>query len=341
MKQLKFLLFPLTILYGCIIRARNVLFTIGFLKSQSFSIPLISVGNLSVGGTGKSVVVDYLLLRFASQYRLATLSRGYGRKTKGFRIGGITDTAQTLGDEPYQFFQKYPKVTVAVCEKRAIGIQSLMDTEKGPDAIILDDAFQHRWVKPQLQILTTTFQRPFIHDYLLPMGRLREPRKGKKRADIVLLTKTPTNTTSADRSRALAALQLQPHQKGYCCSIGYANTLMGQESIPWEAFKKAPFLLVTGIADATPLVAYLNSENTQFDHLEYTDHFDFDPSSIRAIVAKAGRRPILTTEKDFGRLSGKLPPTHKIYYLPIQLQFFDTEAATSFEQQIENALKMS
>ena len=337
-----FFLFPLAILYGCIIRARNVLFTIGFLKSQTFSLPLISVGNLSVGGTGKSVVVDYLLLRFASQYRLATLSRGYGRKTKGFRIGGITDTAQTLGDEPYQFLKKYPQVTVAVCEKRAIGVQLLMDTEKGLNAIILDDAFQHRWVKPQLQILTTTYQRPFIHDFLLPMGRLREPRKGKKRADIVLLTKTPTSTTSEDRSRALAALQLQPYQKGYCCSIGYASKLMGQqESIPWDAFKKKPFLLVTGIADATPLVGHLMSEGAQFDHLEYADHFDFDASSIQAMVSKAATRPILTTEKDFGRLLGKLPPTQKIYYLPIRLQFFDDEATASFEQQIENALKMN
>lgn len=318
-----------------------MLFTVGLLKSQSFSLPLISVGNLSVGGTGKSVVVDYLLLRFASRYRLATLSRGYGRKTKGFRVGGITDTAQTLGDEPYQFLKKHPQVTVAVCEKRAIGVQWLMDTEKGPDAIILDDAFQHRWVKPQIQILTTTYQRPFTRDYLLPMGRLREPRKGKKRADIVLLTKTPLSTTAEDRSRALAALQLQPHQKGYCCAIGYASILMGEEAIAWEAFKIAPFLLVTGIADATPLVGHLMSEGAQFDHLEYADHFDFDAASIQAMVSKAATRPILTTEKDFGRLSGKLPHTQKIYYLPISLQFFDDEAAASFEQHIENALKMS
>ena len=317
-----------------------MLFTVGLLKSQSFSLPLIGIGNLSVGGTGKSVVVDYILLRFASRYRLAALSRGYGRKTKGFRVGEITDTAQTLGDEPYQFLKKYPHVMVAVCEKRAIGVQWLMDTEKGPDAIILDDAFQHRWVKPQLQILTTTYQRPFTRDHLLPMGRLREPRKGKKRADIVLLTKTPTSTTPEDRSRALAALQLQHHQKGYCCAIGYASTLMGEEAIAWEAFKKAPFLLVTGIADATPLVEYLMAEGAQFDHLEYTDHFDFDAASIQAIVSKAATRPILTTEKDFGRLSGKLPHTQKIYYLPISLQFFDDEATTSFEQQIENALKM-
>ena len=336
MKVWRYILFPLAGLYGIVVWLRNVAFDRGFFPSRSFSIPLIGIGNLAAGGTGKSVVVDYLLDHFQSQYRIATLSRGYGRKTRGFRMAQVGDTALTLGDEPYQFFQKHSSTCIAVAENRVAGVQRLLAEKPNLQAIFLDDVFQHRWIRPQLQILTTTYANPFSKDFLLPMGYLREHRLGHQRAQIILLTKTPADTTPEQRQLALQSLKLSPNQKAYCCSIKYAkNVQTDGKSLPWNSFKKKAFLLVTGIANDAPLVAYLKQEEADFDRVSFPDHHNYTASSVAKVMHHAKGRPILTTEKDYGRLAPLLAAEIALYYLPINLTFFSKTETADFLKQVK------
>ena len=339
MKALRYLLFPFSIAYGLVVWLRNKCFDWGLFTSHVFSLPLIGIGNLSTGGTGKSVVVDYILHHFQSKYRLATLSRGYGRKTKGFRKAQEGDSALTLGDEPYQFFQKYADVCVAVAEKRVTGVRGLLSESPRLHAIVLDDVYQHRWISPSLSILTTTYQAPYNTDRLLPVGNLREARSGSQRADIILVTKTPNDASPIQRQQMIASLHLLPNQTAYCCKIAYSKRVTSQnETLPWSVFKKNPFLLVTGIANDAPLIQYFNVENAKFEHLSFPDHFNYSSKAIKRIMETAKKCPILTTEKDFGRLKPLLPHTVSLYYIPIEMAFFSNKEETSFLSQIENIL---
>ena len=232
MKLVRFLLFPIALLYGLVMSIRNLLFHCRIWTPRRFQTPLIGVGNLATGGTGKSVVIDYLLTAFKKKFRLAVLSRGYGRSSKGFVLGKADSTASTLGDEPFQFLRKHPEVTVAVAEKRVEGVEHLLNQFSKTEAILLDDVMQHRWIQPHLLVLTTTFNQPYSQDFVLPMGNLREWRKGARRADIILITKTPPKATPADRDRIKQSLKLASNQSVYFCATAYAKFIDGAAHKP-------------------------------------------------------------------------------------------------------------
>ena len=338
MKLLRFLLLPLSILYGWVLEVRNLLFDKHLLVSKSYEKPLIGIGNLATGGTGKSVLVDFILSHFKQKYQLATLSRGYGRKTKGYLLGTDTTTASSLGDEPFQFLQKHPEVKVAVCEKRLLGVDRLLREFPNLEGILLDDVFQHRWVQPTLQIVTTSYQNPFSRDYLLPTGNLREKIKGARRAAIILVTKIPESSTEEERITLAKELRRKPDQAIYFCKINYASLLKGANDSPFSALSTQPFILVTGIANATPMVEYLHANKLVFDHLEYSDHHNFTTSDLQTITSKAASKWVVTTEKDYGRLQPLLPPTISIYYLPIEMKFISKTDEKLFLTSVEKVL---
>lgn len=311
MKIVRKLLFPFAVLYGWITAFRNYLYDKNILKSKEYSLPIICVGNLSVGGTGKSPMIEFLIETLQEDYKLAVLSRGYKRKTSGYLEVLPSHTAEETGDEPLQFKKKFPNVTVAVCADRRKGIEKL---QKKAEVILLDDAFQHRKVKANINILLTPFYDLFIDDHMLPTGNLREPRKGASRADIIVVTKCPDRVPYAKLQEIEFLMPLQNHQKIYFSSIGYADTIEGKkESLPLEYLSNKKFTLVTGIANPKPLVAFLKKKKFQFEHKRFADHHHFSTSEIESLQKE---ELILTTEKDFMRLENKLDK-FAFYYLPI------------------------
>ncbi len=318
-------LFPLSFLYGTIIFFRNLFFDIGIFSSKTYNYPTIGVGNLSVGGTGKSVAVNYLINCFKNEYQLTTLSRGYGRKSKGFQIATSTSSANEVGDEPKMFKAAHPKVKVAVCNRRVEGMRRLLidnEDQKNP-LYIWDDCFQHRWVKPQSMILLTTYKRPYFDDLLLPVGHLREPTRGAKRADIVLVTKCPYEISDKDKKRVENQLKLKPKQKLFFSTVQYSNQIRStQRTLSLVTLNKVSFLVVTGIADATPFIKFLNEKFFTFDYIGFNDHHRFSMADIKRIKKKSDGRMILTTEKDFARLDA-LMDSDLLFYLPIEMCIMD------------------
>jgi len=312
MNFLRKLLFPFAILYGGIMSLRNYFFDKGWLKSTQFDIPVICVGNLSVGGTGKSPMIEYLIELLKDDYRVAVLSRGYGRNTKGFRLVEADSLAEEVGDEPLQFKQKFPKISVAVCEARTAGIPKLM---ANAEVILLDDAFQHRKVKASTYILLTPYNDLFMNDYMLPTGNLREPRSGAARADLILVTKCPERVSYASMQQIEFDMPIQRHQKLYFSKISYDDTIYGvSETQPLSYLKGKTFTLVTGIANPKPLVEFLTAEALNFKHESFKDHHNFTSEEIEQLNEK---ELILTTEKDYMRLYPKLDK-FALYYLPIK-----------------------
>lgn len=314
MKRLRKLLFPFAIVYGWVVGARNLFYDKGWFgfKSSSYKKPIICVGNLSVGGTGKSPMIELLVTMLKDHYDLAILSRGYKRKTSGYLEVEHIHSASQTGDEPLQFKQKFPEVTVAVCADRRTGINSLLSKA---DVILLDDAFQHRKVKAGFHILLTSFDDLFYEDYFLPAGNLRESRKGAHRADVIVVTKCPEKVAYARLQEIEFLLQLQPHQKVYFAKIGYAETITGiTETQPLSYLKDKQFTLVTGIANPTSLVSFLKAQGFQFRHKKFPDHHNFSNAEISMLQKE---ELILTTEKDYMRLQEPLGK-YAIYYLPIK-----------------------
>jgi len=312
MNNLRKILFPFSWLYGGITALRNLLYNKGWLKSKTYTTPIICVGNLSTGGTGKSPMIELLIGFLKKDYKVAVLSRGYKRKTSGYKEVLKDSTAEEVGDEPLQFKNNFPEVTVAVCADRQKGIENL---KVKSDVILLDDAFQHRKVKASTYILLTTFNDLYINDYILPAGNLRESRVGAERADIVLVTKCPEGVAYAKLQEIQYKLSLQPHQKIYFSKIGYDENIFGvTESLPLDYLKNKPFTLVTGIANPKPLVSYLKRKELKFEHSKYPDHHHFSSSEIMQLKKK---EIILTTEKDYVRLQPKLGK-FAVYYLPIK-----------------------
>lgn len=312
MKILRKLLFPFSWLYGGITTLRNLFYNKGLFETTSYDLPVICVGNLSVGGTGKSPMIEFLLDFLKEDYRVSVLSRGYKRKTHGFLEVKINSTVKEVGDEPLQFKQNYPDVTIAVCADRREGIEKLKSRS---DMILLDDAFQHRRVDPYINILLTTYSDPYIHDSLLPSGNLRENKRGADRADYVIVTKCPDKVAYSKLQKLQFDLKLEPHQKIYFSRIGYDSKIYGKsESLNLDYLKDKPFTLVTGIANPKPLKEFLKRRNFNFDHDIYPDHHSFSESDIKKLSKKD---IILTTEKDFMRLQPKLSK-FAIYYLPIK-----------------------
>ena len=312
MKLLRILLFPFSLLYGGITALRNWLYNINFLKSKTYKLPVICVGNLSTGGTGKSPMIELLVSFLKDEQHVAVLSRGYKRKTSGYREVFINSSVDEVGDEPLQFKKKFSEITVAVCEDRQIGIEKLKVTAT---AILLDDAFQHRKVKASLNILLTPFNNLYSNDCMLPTGNLREPKFGAKRAGIIVVTKCPENISEATIEAIKIKLKPQPYQEVYFSKIGYAANIQNESAQkPLSYLKDSTFHLVTGIANPIPLISYLKKEGLVFTESRFADHHNFTDSEKKELK----KHPlILTTEKDFMRLQS-LSDAVEIYYLPIK-----------------------
>lgn len=314
---MRFLLLPFAILYGLGVRLRHFLYDRGWLSSKRYPFPILCVGNLAVGGTGKTPMVEYLV-RLLGQEQVAILSRGYRRKTKGFVLADDSATAMTLGDEPYQYHRKFPRATVAVCESRQEGIERLLENPHFK-YIILDDAFQHRKVQAETNLLLTSYDKLYTQDFLLPVGSLRDIRSRAHKAQIIIVTKCP-ELTQTEQEKIIQQLKPLPSQKVYFTTIAYSDRVYSHEdSQALKDFIATPFTLVTGIANPTPLVDFLEKQGASFEHLAYSDHHHFSNRELELLRQK-GR--ILTTEKDYVRLEGALST---LYYLPIETQFLNDQ----------------
>ena len=346
-------LLPLSWVYGLVTLFRNMLFETGILKSKSFAVPVISVGNITIGGTGKTPHVEYLIRLLKENHRVAVLSRGYKRKSHGFLIAKESSSARDIGDEPFQMKQKYPNVIVAVDKKRVHGIESLNRQMPDIDVILLDDAFQHRYVKPGINILLVDYHRLIIYDELLPAGRLREPLKGKDRADIVIITKCPNGLKPMDYRVLTKAMDLYPYQQIFFTALEYGRLipmLKGQgKQLSLEDLNEHNVLLLTGIAsprqmkeDIEPFAAHLST-------LSFPDHHDFSQKDTErinsAFAALTSPKCIVTTEKDAARIvatEGLSDEVKKnIYILPVQVKFMLDQEEKFNENILSYVLKNS
>jgi len=321
MDILRKILFPFSILYGCITSIRNILFDNGILKSYSFEIPVIAVGNLSVGGTGKSPQIEYLIRLLSDKYKISTLSRGYKRKSEGFVLANEFSTAATIGDEPFQFYQKFSNIQVAVDTNRKNGIEQLLSQKQKPEVILLDDAFQHRKVKAGYYIMLTSYDDLFYNDFILPTGNLRESRNGANRANMIIVTKCPKDISEIAQEEIKQKIRryLKNAKPIFFTFIGYDDWFYSEkEKVLAENFKTVDKLVVAGIAKPEPFFAYLQAEKKVT--MVFPDHHDFSEKDIQSILKTANGRKIITTEKDFMRLKGKLPAV-QLYYLPIKSSF--------------------
>jgi len=318
MKLLRLLLFPISIIYWTITSCRNYFYNLSILKSYSFPLPIIAIGNLSTGGTGKTPQTEYLIRLLSDKYRVATLSRGYKRKTKGFVLADSSSNADILGDEPYQFYSKFSTISVAVDADRKNGIEQLLG-KTNPDVILLDDAYQHRRVKAGFYILLTAYGDIYADDYILPAGNLRESRSGAKRAGAIIVTKCPPDLSTEVQNNIIDKLKPQPGQKVYFTNIEYDSAVHNSDiTLKVNDIKIQEKILVAGIAKPQPFFDYLKGSNDIIK--EYADHHDFTAVEIEELKTLAQRKIIVTTEKDYMRLKGKLPQD-KLFYLPIKSRF--------------------
>lgn len=338
LKYLRLLLLPFSLIYGLIILIRNKLYDWKVLKSTEFDLPVICVGNLVVGGSGKTPTTEYLV-RLLSDYKIAILSRGYGRKTKGFILADENATAQTIGDEPMQYHKKFPKVTVAVCEDRVKGINLL---KANHEVILLDDAYQHRAVKAGFAILLFEFAKLKNFQCLLPAGNLREPFSNYNRANAVLITKSPSPVNIVDQIEIRRKIDLTLEQRLSFSAIKYGeltNLFNGQTRTD---LNNSEIFLLTGIANPKPLFEYLSQFSSKIHCFEHPDHHDFTEQDIKALIKAFNEHPakekiIITTEKDSQRLLGDnlkdLLLNLPIFYLPIEIELA-TKDKTTFDQNI-------
>ena len=323
---------PFSLLYGSILALRNLCYDKGWFKSKSYAIPIICVGNLSTGGTGKSPMIEYLISFLKEDYKVAVLSRGYKRKTDGFRDVLINSKAEDVGDEPLQIKRKFPEVMVAVCADRQEGIEKIRIKA---NVILLDDAFQHRKVSASTNILLTAFNDLYVHDMVLPAGNLRESKRGAKRADLVMVTKCPEKHSHAKLQEIQYLLNLKPTQKIYFSKIIYDDSICGiSKTLPLNYLLNKNFTLVTGIANSKPLVEFLKQNQFNFEHKKFPDHHHFSNSEIKNFKEK---EIILTTEKDFVRLQSRLNKS-AIYYLPIKTAILN-EQEKFFKEYIINEIE--
>lgn len=333
MKLLRKILFPIAIIYWLVTFIRNWLYDSGFFKSKSYNLPILVIGNLSAGGTGKTPHTEYLIRLLKDTYKVAVLSRGYKRSTKGFVLANEAISAAELGDESYQIYAKFPKVSVAVCEDRRTGIENLIST-KNPDVILLDDAFQHRKVKASFYILLTAYDDLFSDDYILPFGNLRESGIGKKRANLVVLTKCPPTLSELEQEKVKQKLNVDVPV--FFTSIDYDNQVFGiEKAIPVSEIIVKEKVILAGIAKPKYFIDYLNSGNDKV--LIYPDHHNFSEQEISELNALSNEKILITTEKDFVRLNGKIK-NGKLYYLPIKSKFLKSEI--EFQAIISKAIML-
>ena len=333
--------FPFSILYGLITSLRNYLYDVALLKSTHFKTPTIVVGNLSVGGTGKTPQIEYLIDLLKNDYKIAVLSRGYKRKSKGFLMADATISAEIIGDEPFQIHLKYPEAIVCVDANRTNGITKLEEMENSPQVILLDDAFQHRKVRGGFNILLTTYDNLYVNDTMLPTGDLREKASGANRAQAIVVTKCPADISENEQMEITKKLHPKADQQVFFTSITYDTQLKGASTLDLSDLANFDILLVTGIANPKPLTDYLKSRNLHFNHLEYPDHHHFSLKEIAEINSafdslSATNKIILTTEKDYVRTFAKLKNLH---YISIKTTFIARK--NEFDNLIKNYVEQS
>ena len=334
---LRKILFPLAFLYWLITFIRNWLYDKGIFKSSSFDIPIIAVGNLSVGGTGKTPQIEYLIRLLSDKYKVAVLSRGYKRTTEGFILADEKATASSIGDEPFQFYSKFSNIQVAVDANRKNGIENLLQHPNRPDVILLDDAYQHRKVKAGFYILLTAYDDLFCDDYILPFGNLREPSSGKKRADMIIVTKCPNDLSELAQQKIREKLKVK--QPVFFTTIQYDDYVFGNESkLLVSEIQSESKVLVAGIAKPKLFFDFLKNETDEA--LVFQDHHHFSKQDCEQILAKANGRKIITTEKDFVRLNGLLPK-EQFFYLPIKSTFLNTNIDKTIEDYVGQSTRNS
>jgi tetraacyldisaccharide 4'-kinase len=328
LRSFRYLLFPLSLIYGAIVWLRNWLFNKNILKASSFNFPIICIGNIAVGGTGKTPMVEYLIRLLQHDFRVATLSRGYKRKTKGFAIADSDTTALEIGDEPMQFHNKFPEVTVAVGEERLDAIPQLLQYKPKTNVIILDDAFQHRSVKAGLNIILTAYNNLFTRDLMLPSGDLRDIKKSMNRADIIIVTKCKSDLSAKEKEAIIKEINPLDNQAVFFTEIVYANPYHLFSNQQAKIDRTTNILLLCGIANTRPLKDFLGTNFSSYDMLRYPDHHIFNSDDLADIKKQFSKiqqinKIILTTEKDAVRLV-KFEENLKdfpIYVLPIEHAF--------------------
>lgn len=340
MKVLTPLLFPFSILYDAVTSIRNRLYDTGIKPSTKFEAPVISVGNLSVGGTGKTPMIEYLIRLLGSDYHMATLSRGYGRKTKGVRIANDFDDAGTMGDEPFQFYRKFKgKAVVAVGEERAFAIPHILDQHPDTELILLDDAFQHRKVLPAFQILLTDFNNLFVNDLLLPAGRLRESRAGAERADVIVVTKCPPNVTDDRMIDIESSIRKYSKKAVFFSKISYGN-ILPVFPLP-SGGEGGGIILVSGISNPRPLEEYLRHNFNLVKHFSFPDHYVYSKKDLQTIceAARKEQAVVVTTEKDVVKMDVEKFKSSSVSlnYLPIEIEFL--KSGEEFDEMVLNAIR--
>lgn len=335
----RYLLFPIAWIYGAVAAVRRALYRSGFCASYKSEIPTIGVGNLSVGGTGKTPHVEYLIRLLSEKYAMATLSRGYRRKTQGFvlanELAGTTLSVDGIGDEPLQFYTKFPQIKVAVAEKRKIGLQQLQKRFPELQCVVLDDCYQHLQVSPKCRILLTEYSQPYCDDFPVPMGRLREFKSAARWTDLVIVTKSPAELKIDQKEVWRKRLNLQEHQHLFFTTMKYGEW---QPLTPIAREKQLDFttevVLLTAIAHPEPLCDYLKSKYKIIKHFQYPDHHYFSKSEIENIhnqyfIDKSKNRVLLTTEKDSMRLLyhevGKCVNQMPLFSISIEVEFLFDE----------------
>ncbi|MEO6313937.1 MAG: tetraacyldisaccharide 4'-kinase [Chitinophagaceae bacterium] len=333
LKTIRILLFPLSLVYLLFVMLRNRLYNIGFLKSASFNLPLICVGNIAAGGTGKSPMTEYLVRELKTHFKVATLSRGYKRKTRGYALANENSNALEIGDEPMQFHLKFPDVPIAVGEERIEAIPQLLQDRPATQAIILDDAFQHRAVKAGLNIVLTDYNNLYTRDWYLPTGDLRDEKSSIKRADIIIVTKCPPAMTTTEKYAVLQELQPAGQQAVFFTSIRYGKPyhIINKDKV--QVTTAVEVLLVTGIANPRPLKNLLQEKSKTYYEMAYNDHHIFTIDDLKDIQKRfnainAPVKIILTTEKDAVRLVKfeQAMVGMPLYVVPIELDFLFNDA---------------
>jgi tetraacyldisaccharide 4'-kinase len=328
LKPVRIILFPFSLIYYLVIYIRNRMFDRGILQSSSFALPIIGVGNIAVGGTGKSPMVEFLLRKFSQQYPMATLSRGYKRKTSGYVLADESTTALEIGDEPMQFHIKFPQVAIAVGEERIAAIPQLLHDRKATKVIILDDAFQHRYIRAGFNIVLTEYANLYTRDWYLPTGDLRDEKSSVKRADIIVVTKCPADLPAAEAEAIREELQPLPGQQVFFAGIRYGTIYHITRHQPFTIMPETEVLLVTGIANPRPLKKLLTDQAASYEQIVYSDHHIFTIDDLKEIRRRfsqmsSSNKIILTTEKDAVRLVkfqqelSELP----LYVIPIEMEF--------------------
>ncbi len=354
-KCLQYVLTPFSWLYGFGVYVRNKLFDWGILKETSFSVPVVGVGNITVGGTGKTPHVEYILECLRYKRNIAVLSRGYKRKTRGFIVASAKSTPDSIGDEPLQIYEKFGgTVKVAVCESRVKGVRELIKQFPKIDLIVLDDSFQHRYIKPKVNIMLMDYSHPVYSDNILPLGRMRESSDAKYRADMVITTKCPSDVSALDMRIVSKRLELMPYQKLYFSTFDYGGLIpvfpddCTERVLLTDLTADDTVILLTGVANPRPFVNHFRSYPFKKKVLHFPDHHDFKKSDLHEIQKKftsasGNRKVIITTEKDAMRISHnpyfpvELRPL--IFYIPIGVRMLDTNFGYDFVPDLLHAIE--